>query len=198
MKIMFCGGGTAGHIYPAIAMAEIMKSARKDTEFLFVGRMGGDENRSIEESGYSLRELKLRGLRRSLSPKNILVMLEALRATELAKDLILEFSPDVIIGTGGYVSWPVIRAGIRLGIPTAIHESNAIPGLVTRLLAQGCDAIMLGIEDARQYLSKRANVHFVGNPVRQDFTRLGRSAARRRLGMRDDEFLIVSFGGSLG
>lgn len=198
MKIMFCGGGTAGHIYPAIAMAEIIKARHKDAEFLFIGRDGGDENHAVVKSGYPIKELKLRGLKRSLSPVNILAMLEALRATERAADIITGFSPNVIIGTGGYVSWPVIRAGIRLGIPTAIHESNAVPGLVTRLLAPGCDAVMLGMESAKAYFPRLKNLYYTGNPIRRDFIRLDRATARRRLGIRDDEFVTVSFGGSLG
>ncbi len=198
MRVIFCGGGTSGHIYPAIAMADIIKTKYKDAQFLFIGRYGGDENRAIEAAGYRLRLLRLRGLKRSLSPKNALAILEALRATEEAKEIIGEFAPDVIIGTGGYVTWPVIRAGIKLGIPTAIHESNAIPGLVTKLLARGCDAVMLGVKEAEKSLPREACTIYVGNPVRADFKRTDRSDARRILGIPKNEFLIVSFGGSLG
>ncbi len=198
MKVIFCGGGTAGHISPAIAMAEIIKDKYKDASFLFIGRACGDENRAITASGYRLRELKLRGLRRSLSPKNVLALLEALKATEKAAEIIEEFSPDLIIGTGGYVTWPVIRAGIRLKIPVAIHESNASPGLVTKLLARGCDAVMLGMKSAEKELPREAKAYYVGNPVRRGFKRIDKHLARRKLGISNEEFLIVSFGGSLG
>lgn len=198
MRVIFCGGGTSGHIYPAIAMADIIKSKYKNAQFLFIGRYGGDENRAIEAAGYRLVLLRLRGLKRSLSPKNALAILEALRATEEAKTIIDEFAPDLIIGTGGYVTWPVIRAGIKLGIPTAVHESNAIPGLVTKLLARGCDVVMLGVKGVERSLPREARATFVGNPVRADFKSTDKSNARRILGIPKNEFLIVSFGGSLG
>lgn len=198
MKIIFCGGGTAGHIYPAIAIAEICRHRDIKTELLFIGRCGGDENRPIISSGYSLRELDVSGMPRSLSLAAFRSIKKAVLAIGDAKRIIDDFKPDLVLGTGGYVCWPVIYAAQRMGIPTIIHESNAKPGMVTKILAKSCNAVLLGFESAKESLSRKANTIVVGNPVRSDFASLSTSRARRLLNIPENRFLIVSFGGSLG
>lgn len=198
MKIILTGGGTAGHVYPALAMAEIIRKKYDDAEFLFIGRDGGEENRAVAKAGIELMTLSVEGISRRLTPKNLSAIVKAIRATEKAKGIIRKFGADMVIGTGGYVSWPILKAAIKLGIPAMIHESNAFPGLVTRMLGKRCDAVLLGFAEAMEHLSYRDNLHVIGNPVRDAFYSITRDDARRRLGIRRDEMLILSFGGSLG
>ena len=196
MKVLFCGGGTAGHITPALAMADILGQNFKNTKFAFVGRSGGAENEAIIREDKKLYTLSVSGLSRSLSPRNIKAVLRAIRATGEAKEIIREFEPDLIIGTGGYVSYPVLRAGIRLGLPTMLHESNATPGLVTRLIGKRCDRLLLSYPECKREL-RANNAVVTGNPTRR-LKLLPYNEARERLGIRKEEFFILSFGGSLG
>ena len=136
MNILLCGGGTAGHINPAIAIAEEIKSTQRNSNILFVGRSGGFENSLIEKSGFMIKTIDIRGLKRGFSPENIKRVYLALEARKKARKIIDQFKPDVILGTGGYVCWPVVSAGADMGIPTASHESNYVPGLTTKLLAK--------------------------------------------------------------
>lgn len=198
MRILFCGGGTAGHIMPAIAMCEMAIKNIKGTSVAFVGRKDGSENRSIKNSGYHLYTIDIQGLRRSLSPSNITSLVKLIKSMSTAKEIIREFEPDVIIGTGGYVCYPVIRQGQKMGIPTIIHESNAYAGLVTRLLSAKCDSVLLNFEGASERLKRKDNITVVGNPLRSDFNNISREAARKAIGLSEMDCLIVSFGGSLG
>lgn len=198
MRLLLCGGGTAGHINPAIAVAEEARRRDPDTQILFIGRENGKENETVAKSGFELKTLKIQGLKRSLSPSNLSRILTALEARREAERIIREFRPDVILGTGGYVCWPVISAGRKLKIPTAIHESNISPGLTTRLLASRCGRVFLGREETKQYLSKKAQTLTVGNPLREDFSKISRREARRIFGLKEGEIFILSFGGSIG
>ncbi len=198
MRLLLCGGGTAGHINPAIAIAEELRRREPDADILFIGREGGGENGAIAKCGFDLRTLKIRGLKRSLSPENVRRIIQAFEARGEAEKIIREFMPDIILGTGGYVCWPVLSAGRRCSVPTAIHESNVSPGLTTRLLSGGCDRVFIAREESAAYLGKRARCVTVGNPLRQSFSRISRRDARRLFGIRDNEIFIVSFGGSIG
>ena len=198
MRILFCGGGTAGHVTPAIAMAEIMLRARPDCEVAFVGRSGGNENRSIVKEGYRLYTIDIMGIKRSLSFRNISAIIKVIKSGRMAKEIISEFSPDIVIGTGGYVCYPVIRAAQRLHIPTMIHESNVYPGLVTRLLGGKCTRLLLNSEGTKGHLKHTENTLVIGNPLRTSFSSVSRDDARKRLGIGRNNFLVLSFGGSLG
>ena len=198
MKLLLCGGGTAGHINPAIAVAEELLRRQGSSDVLFVGREGGGENNAIITSGFDLKTLRIQGLKRSLSPENIKRILRAFEARGEAEKIIREFKPDVILGTGGYVCWPVLSAGRRLSVPTAIHESNVTPGLTARLLSTGCDRVFIAREETAAHLPKKAKAMVVGNPLRRAFGSLSRREARRILGIQDSEIFIVSFGGSIG
>ena len=198
MRLLLCGGGTAGHINPAIAVAEELLEGDKNADILFVGRMGGKENQIIEELGFKLKTLNVQGLKRRLTLKNLTVIKNAINSISEAKTIINEFKPDVIMGTGGYVCWPVLIAGAELKIPTAIHESNISPGLTTRLLSKKIDVVFLNNEETKKYLTKRAKTLTVGNPLRKGFKRINKTEARRQLGVSEKEVMIVSFGGSIG
>lgn len=197
MKIVFCGGGTGGHITPMLAMADILRQSDKNAEFFFIGRRGGKENDAIRRAGFTPYEIEISGLRRSASPSNVRAAFEALSARREARRILSDVSPDAVIGTGGYVSWPVLSAAKSLGIKRAIHESNAVPGLVTRICCRSVDTVMLGYAEARSHLPK-CNAIVTGNPVRGAVGRISRTRARAALGIPKSKTVVLSFGGSLG
>lgn len=187
---------------PALALAGLMKERNPACEVLFVGAHRGIEKRLIEPAGWPFRAVEISSFHRSLAPKeikhNLISLLNFIRSPGEARELLKEFPADLVIGTGGYASYPVIRAASRLGIPTAIHESNAIPGLTTRLLEKHAGLIMVGFEKCRENYKDPDRVLVTGTPVRGSFFRLTRKEAKRKLGMDDGRPLIVSFWGSLG
>ncbi len=202
MKIVFTCGGTAGHVNPALALAGLIKERKPDSEILFVGARRGIEKQLIESAGWPFRTVEISSFHRSLAPKeikhNLISLRNLLRSSGEAKALLKEFPADLVVGTGGYASYPMIRAASSLGIPAAVHESNAIPGLTTRLLEKHADLIMVGFEECRKNYRHPDKVLVTGTPVRGDFFRLTRKQAKQKLGMDDGRPLIVSFFGSLG
>ncbi len=201
MKILFAGGGTAGHINPALAIAGYIKERHPDAEIYYIGTAEKLEAKLVPEKGYDFRTIKVSGFRRSLSPSAILHNIEAVKlaATSIlnAKKILKEVKPDIVVGTGGYVSGPVLRAAQQLGIKTAIHEQNAFPGVTTKMLAPKADRIMLAMPEAKKYLKLNKKPDITGNPIRQELLKIDRKTAREKLGV-DNRPLILSFGGSLG
>ncbi len=198
MKLLLAGGGTGGHVNPAIAIAQAMEKRYKDFECAFVGRRGGEENKAITERGYKLYTIDVKGLERRLSLDMLKSAYLAVRSLKKAREIIRDFAPDVTLGTGGYVCWPVIKESIKAGIPTLMHESNIYPGLVTRTLSKKCTAMLLNSEESKKFLKDSKNCIVTGNPLRGEFTQKTRKSARALLGINDGDFFIVSFGGSLG
>ena len=198
MKILFCGGGTFGHIAPSVSVAEVIGKQHPDAQLSFVGRRGGAENESIRGHGYPLYEISAESPGQKSIRRGARAILGLLRSFREARKILKEVSPDLVFGTGGYVCYPVMRMAQIMGIKTVVHESNAIPGRAVRMLATRCDSVLLGVEDARKALPKSANCIFTGNPVRADFLRYTREKARRTLGLTRGEKLILSFGGSGG
>jgi UDP-N-acetylglucosamine--N-acetylmuramyl-(pentapeptide) pyrophosphoryl-undecaprenol N-acetylglucosamine transferase len=202
-KIILTGGGTAGHIQPALAIAEIIKRHLPDTEFLYVGTPEGMESRIAKREGYKFEGVEVAGFSRRVSPKNILRNAKSLSllaaADKKSKNIIREFSPDLVIGTGGYVCGPVVKAAADMGIPTALHEQNAFPGLTTKLLSKRVDEIMLAFPEAAGRLGETVKYTVTGLPTREAYSgkRLSRDDAKKALGLSDDP-CILSFGGSLG
>ena len=202
MRVIFTCGGTAGHVNPALALAGLIKDRRPTSEILFVGAHRGIEQRLIEAAGWKFQAVEISSFHRSLKPKeikhNFISLYNLLRSPREARSLLKVFPADLVVGTGGYASYPMIRAAARQGIPTAIHESNAIPGLTTKLLEDCADIIMVGFEECRRNYRYTEKVLVTGTPVRGDFFRLSKRDAKSRLGMDDGRPLIVSFWGSLG
>lgn len=198
MRLLLCGGGTAGHTNPAIAVAEELKVSSPNSEVLFVGREGGGENALISKAGFKYCTIKIQGIKRSLSLDNIKRTIDAIRSIGKAGIIINDFKPDVILGTGGYVCWPVIAAAKKMGIPTAIHESNITPGLTTKLLSKKCDIVFINREESKKYLKNKTRIVAVGNPLRHSFENISRNEARKKLKISENELLILSFGGSIG
>ena len=201
-RVIFTCGGTAGHINPAIALAQLMKEKNPDTEFLFVGAERGLEKDLVPKAGYAFRTVHISSFHRSFKPKeirhNLGSVYNLMRAPREAGAILKEFQPDVVIGTGGYASFPMVKAAAKAGIPTAVHESNAVPGLTTEMLEPFADRIMVGFEACRQYYKKPEKVMVTGTPVRGDFFALTKEEAKKQLGVDDGRPLIVSFWGSLG
>ncbi len=201
MRVLLTGGGTGGHVYPALAIAEIIKRNHPDSEIAFVGTEKGIENKLVPKAGYPLYHINIQGIRRSLSPSNFKTAYLVLTSPSKAKKIIEKFRPDLVIGTGGYVSWPLLRAASSMGIPTMVHESNALAGVAVRQLQKQVDVILTNFEATKEGLSRagKEKAVRVGNPLRTSLSTLSREEARARLGIPDDvKFLILSFGGSLG
>ena len=201
MKLLFAGGGTAGHINPALAIAGYIREKEPDTQILYIGAKGGMEERLVPEAGFRFKSIEISGFQRKPSwnnlKKNVKTAVRILTASREARKILLDFAPDLCVGTGGYVSGPVIRDAIRMGIPSVIHEQNAYPGITNQMLSKKAYRTMLAVPDAQKYLSKKADCILTGNPVRQEILRADRGEARRALGL-DSRPLILSFGGSLG
>ncbi len=198
MRILMSGGGTGGHIYPALAIAENIKSRIPDAEIAFVGTPYGMENKLVPREGYKLYHVDVKGFSRSLSPKNIKAVWLALTSPNAAKKIIKEFKPDAVIGTGGYVCWPILVAASKLGVPAFVHESNAVPGAAVKRLQKYCDVIFTNFSETAKYLPSAKKVLNVGNPVRNT-VKYGYKEARRELGVEGNyKHMILSFGGSLG
>lgn len=200
MKILLAGGGTAGHINPALAIAGFVRKKRPDTEFLFIGNRDGMEQRLVPQAGFNISSITISGFKRSFSPKNMVENVKTVARTftssREAKKIIAEFKPDICIGTGGYVSGPVIRTAAKMGIPCIIHEQNAYPGVTNKMLAKSVKKVMLAVPDAKKYF-ENVDLAVTGNPVRGDILTVDKEESRKQLGI-DERPLILSFGGSLG
>ena len=204
MRVLMTGGGTAGHINPALAIADTIKEKNPDAEILFVGAKGRMETTLVPAAGYPIKTVDVRGFQRRLSLKNIgrnvSAAVHAVMAGGACVRILKEFRPDIAIGTGGYVSGPILRKAAAMGIPVLVHESNAYPGVTVKMLAKVASAVMLCDESAKKYLPEGCRTVVTGNPLRPAFRRMdaaSRERAREELGV-DDRPLILSFGGSLG
>lgn len=201
MKVILAGGGTAGHINPALAIAGYVLERQPDAEILYVGNTGGMEERLVAQAGLKFRGISVQGFKRKVTPKaikeNIITVKKALTASKESEKIIKEFKPDICIGTGGYVSGPVLRAAAKLGIPIIIHEQNAYPGITNKMLAKKAARVMLAMPAARERFKGNYNFEDTGNPVRGDILTQEKEKARKQLGL-DIRPVILSFGGSLG
>ena len=198
MRVLLTGGGTGGHINPALAIADIIKMNVPDAEIAFVGTERGMENRLIPKEGYPLYHIEIQGIRRSLSLSNLKTAYLVMTSPHKAKKIIREFRPDIVIGTGGYVCWPLLQAATSMGIPSMVHESNALPGVAVRQLQSRVDVILTNFEATAELLHAKDRIVHVGNPLRQGYATTDKAAARRALGIPESQLVILSFGGSLG
>lgn len=201
MKFIICCAGTAGHINPAIAIADALKMQYPDAVFLFIGSGREMENRLIPMSGYAIENIHCSGLERGVGIKKIAshakTITSVLKSYFTAKSIIRNFSPDAVVGTGGYVCYPVLLSAHRFRIPTFIHESNAIPGLTTKLLCGIVDRVFVAFPDMEKYYKKPERVVYTGTPVRSGFNCLSQEEAKKSLGLSGKK-VVVSFWGSLG
>ncbi len=202
MHILFAGGGTAGHINPALAVAGYIKEKDPSVKISYIGTANKLEARLVPAAGYDFYTIEVVGLQRKLTVKNVFKNIEAVykmfTSSAKARKLLKELKPDIVVGTGGYVSGPVLREAVKLKIPTAIHEQNAFPGITTKALAPNVSAVMLAMPEAEKHLKLNKEPVITGNPVRGELTRITKIEARKKLGINDDRPLVLSFGGSLG
>lgn len=202
MRVLIAAGGTAGHINPALAIAAKLKEKDPSCEVHFAGRKEGMEAGLVTKAGYPFHHIEVNGIQRQLTPRNIWRNVKALFWLGLspvrAGGILKEVKPELVIGAGGYVSGPVVRAAARKGIKTAIHEQNAFPGVTNKLLAKQVDLVMAAVPAAKQRLAYPEKTVVVGNPVRDAVLHANRAAARRKLGLPQDALVLLSFGGSLG
>lgn len=198
MKVVLSGGGTGGHINPAISVADEIKRRHPDAEISFIGTEKGMENRLVPRAGYTLDYVKVQGFKRSLSPSNFVAAYRAVSSVMEAKRILKRIQPDVVVGTGGYASWPALKAAAALGIPTVIHEQNAFPGVTTRKLSKLVDTVCISFKESVKFFddSAKGKMIVTGNPI--SVTSVGRAEARRMLGLSDTDVSVLSFGGSLG
>ncbi len=203
MKVLFTCGGTAGHINPAVALAGMFRQ-RQNAEVLFVGADGGMETTLVPREGYPVKTVTITSFYRSFSgaaiKHNLTTLKNLSRSRGQARAILDEFQPDLVVGTGGYASYPVVREAARRGIPTAVHESNAEPGLTTKMLAKYVDKVMVGFEESRQHYPHPERVVVTGTPVRGEFFNCTREEARAKLGFAADDAkpVVVTSWGSLG
>ena len=202
MKILFTCGGTAGHVNPAVALARMFQQRMPGTEVLFVGADGGMETDLVPKEGFPIRTVTITSFYRSMSAAsvkhNLKTVANLAKSRGQAKAILDEFRPDLVVGTGGYASFPVVREAARRHIPTAVHESNAYPGLTTRMLSAYVDKVMVGFEESRAHYKHPERVEVTGTPVRGDFFEFTREEARERIGLKDDRPLVLSYWGALG
>lgn len=198
MRILLAGGGTAGHINPAIAVADTIRAHDKNAEIAFIGTSYGLENDLVTKAGYKIYRIEMRGLKRSLSLSNVKTAYYYFTAPAKAKKLIKDFRPDVVFGTGGYLSWPLVKAAASLGVPSALHESNAIVGKAVRMLSGKVNRIYLNFPSAAEQIKEKEKVTVVGNPLLSGKSLLRTPELEAKLGISPDTFTVLSFGGSLG
>ncbi len=201
MKILLAGGGTAGHINPALAIAGYIKEKEPETEILFIGNRDGMEQTLVKKAGFNIESIVISGFKRNFKPQsivhNIKTVSRVFTSSAKAKKIIKEFAPDICIGTGGYVSGPVVRTAVKLGIPAIIHEQNAFPGVTTKMLSKKVNKVMLAVEDAKKHLDTGVDFVVTGNPIREEILKVDKEEARKALSL-DERPVILSFGGSLG
>ncbi len=202
MRAILCGGGTGGHINPAIAIAKKICREESDSEILFCGGVGGLEERLVPREGFKLETFDIKGFRRRIDPKSIVYNFKSLKkaisSQKKAKKVISEFKPDIVIGCGGYASYPVMKQAQSMGIPTAVLEVNVLPGVTTKVLSKKASLLMLGFEDTKKYFEGYdGKLCVTGNPIRRDIIEANKEVSRRELGI-DERPLIVSVWGSLG
>lgn len=202
MKVVIAAAGTGGHINPGIAIANKVKQEEPSSEIIFIGTDGGLETDLVPRAGYELKTIEAYGIERKLTLANMKRFYKTMKAIGEAKKILMEFKPDVVIGTGGYICIPVMIAANRLKIPTLLHESNAFPGVSVKLLSKKVNAVLVGFEDARQRLPKAKKVVVTGNPTKIKKIKYTSEQAlkiKEEVGLKNNQKpTVLVFGGSQG
>ncbi|MBQ1216676.1 MAG: undecaprenyldiphospho-muramoylpentapeptide beta-N-acetylglucosaminyltransferase [Clostridia bacterium] len=202
MKFLVACGGTSGHINPALAIAGELRRRHPDAEFLFVGTATHLEADLIPRAGYRLETIEVTGLRRRKNfaaiKHNVTALSKFVKARARVRRILKEYRPDVVIGTGGYVSAPVLSQAAGMGFKTVIHEQNAFAGMTTKMLAPKVDRVLLSFPLAHPIKCDPEKCTVIGNPVKSEFLSMTKEEARKELGIAPDEAYVLSYGGSLG
>lgn len=202
LKVLLAGGGTAGHVNPALAIAEIIKKNYPDAEIAFAGNPEKIEAQLVPKAGYKFYPIKIEGFQRKINWTNIKRNIHAAgclaKSGSRSKEIISDWKPDLVIGTGGYVSGPIVRKAAKMGIKTAVHEQNAFPGVTNKMLSKSVDEVMMTVEEASKYFPDAKHKTVTGLPVRNAFSTMSKQEARAQLGFDNDTVCVLSTGGSLG
>ncbi len=198
MRVLITGGGTGGHINPALAIAQKIKEVNNDNEILYVGTKEGMESDLVPKQGFDFKTVDARFLQRKLSIENMITLAISAKGVIQSMGIIRDFKPDIVVGTGGYVCGPVVLAAAIKGIPTMIHEQNVFPGITNRLLSKFVNKIAISFEEAGRYFKQKDKLVLVGNPVRKEIVEANRDESRKKYKLKNDEIFIYSFGGSGG
>lgn len=198
MRVIVTGGGTGGHIYPALAIADKFREIDPNTEILYVGNYDGIEKDVVPKTDYNFKMVTARWIE-SINPIELAKTgFAVIKGIQESKKIIKDFKPDVIIGTGGFVCVPMLMAGKMMKCRTYLHEQNAYPGKANRMLEKDVNNIFLGFPDAEEFFKMPEKLIYAGNPVRKNFFTITKSEAREKLGIPQDDFVVFTFGGSVG
>ena len=199
LRVIISGGGTGGHIFPAIAIAKAIQRAQPNAEILFVGAEGKMEMEKVPQAGYTIIGLPIVGIQRKLTLKNLLVPFKIIQSMSKAKRVIKDFQPDIAIGVGGYASGPLLRAAANQGIPTFLQEQNSYPGITNKILAKKAHKICVAYDGLDQFFPKEKIV-LTGNPIREEVTQLEgkKQQAIKHFGLDENKKTVLVVGGSLG
>ncbi len=197
-RIVFAAGGTGGHIYPALAVADELKQMNKEIEICFIGAKGKMEERLVPGYGYRLETINIRGLSRKINPKNLITAFKLFSSVRESRAILKNFVPDVVFGTGGYVSGPVVWAARGLKIPTMLYEGNYYPGITVRLLASKVNKILLNFPESKRFFKDEKKIEVIPYPVRRTLKVYKRHEAAHHFGLARDRKTLFVFGGSQG
>jgi len=198
MKIIISGGGTGGHIYPALAIASELKRKIKDVDILYIGTKNGLEAELVPKAGIRFNSIRVKGLPRKLNMDSLIAIKELFLGLIESKKLIKEFKPDIVIGTGGYVCGPVVYMAKKLKIPAVIHEQNAFPGITNKILSRYVDKVLITFDESMKYFKYPEKVVNTGNPIRKEILEVNKAYAYNKLNINPNRPLVLSFGGSGG
>ena len=200
MRVLLSGGGTGGHVYPAIAIANRIKEQYPDAEIMFVGTEKGIESEIVPKYGYELKTVTVQGFKRKIDFDNVKRVFKLFKGLEQSRKVVKKFKPDVVIGTGGYVSGPVLFNAAMSKVPTVIHEQNSFPGVTNKILSKVVTRVLTSFEDSHERFPEgsRDKLVLTGNPVRKEILVARKNIARKNLGISEDKKMVLCYGGSGG
>lgn len=198
MRVILSGGGTGGHIYPAVSIAKEIKKQYRNAELLFIGTERGLESSIVPKEGFNLLTIKVRGFERRLSLGNVSAVKESFVSLFKVSKIIRNFKPDIVIGTGGYVCGSVLLAAALMNVPTLIHEQNAFPGVTNKILARLVDVIAVNFSEAKKYFPKSNKVIVTGNPIRSNILSISKDEGLKEFGFSRELPVVFVVGGSRG
>lgn len=201
MRAIIAAAGTGGHINPGIAIANKIMEQEPSSEIIFIGTGRGLEKDLVPRAGFKLKTIDAHGIERKLTIQNVKNLYATYKSIKAAKNIIEEFKPDVLIGTGGYICVPTVLAAKKMGIPVVLHESNAYPGVAVKIFKNKADKILVGFKEAKERLDNKENVVVTGNPIklkRKNFTALEKRKIIHEIGLNDEKPIVLVFGGSQG
>lgn len=200
MKVLLSGGGTGGHVYPAIAIANKIKEEHPEAEIVFVGTEKGIESEIVPKYGYELKTVTVQGFKRKIDFDNVKRVFKLFKGLEESRRVVKKFKPDVVIGTGGYVSGPVLFNAAMSKIPTVVHEQNSFPGVTNKILAKMVTTVLTSFEDSHERFPEgtREKLVLTGNPVRKEILVARKGISRKKIGIAEDKKMVLCYGGSGG